>query len=100
MPMKAGFVGLVAPLVAAVLITGSSAFAEASPTTEARPAKNWTPPPQKIRAQVLSDQIMAAHPELLSVTFHGVPPGLDGVYTMYAGSYPERIGNSDDPDDI
>ena len=63
-------------------------------------AKNWTPPAQKIYAQVISDQIMAEHPELLSVTFHGVPPGTTGVYTMFAGSYPERIGNPDDPDDI
>ena len=62
--------------------------------------KNWTPPQTKIYAQVLSDQTMAAHPELLSVTIHGVPPGLSKVYTMFAGSYPDRIGNADDPDDI
>ncbi|MFC5489549.1 hypothetical protein [Dokdonella soli] len=48
----------------------------------------------------MSDQIIAAHPDLLNVTFHGVPPGLKEVYTMFAGSYPERIGNPDDPDDI
>lgn len=64
------------------------------------PAKNWTPPPQKIYAQKLADETMAKHPELLSVTLHGVPPGLDNAYTMFAGSYPERIGNPDDPDDI
>jgi hypothetical protein len=62
--------------------------------------KNWTAPAKKIYAQSLSDQIMAAHAELISVTFHGVPPGLDKVYTMFAGSFPERIGNVDDPDDI
>lgn len=65
-----------------------------------KPAKNWTPPPHKIYAQQLSDEIMATHPELLSVTFHGVPPGLSKVYTMFAGSYPDRIGNPDDPDDV
>ena len=43
---------------------------------------------------------MRAHPELLSVTLHGVPPGMHDAYTMFAGSYPDRIGNSDDPDDI
>ena len=43
---------------------------------------------------------MAEHPELLSVTFHGVPPGMEKVYTMFAGSFPERIGNPDDPDDV
>jgi hypothetical protein len=62
--------------------------------------KNWTPPTTKIYAQKLSDEIMAAHSELLSVTFHGVPPGQTDTYTMFAGSYPDRIGNADDPDDI
>jgi hypothetical protein len=62
--------------------------------------KNWSPPATKIYAQQLSDETMKAHPELLSVTLHGVPPGLRDVYTMFAGSYPDRIGNPDDPDDI
>ena len=63
-------------------------------------SKNWTPPAAKIYAQALSEQIMASHPELLSLTFHGVPPGLSKVYTMFAGSYVDRIGNPDDLDDI
>jgi hypothetical protein len=79
-------------LAAALAFGASAALAET--------AKNWTPPAQKIYAQMLSDQTMARHPELLSVTFHGVPPGMHDVYTMYAGSYPDRIGNPDDPDDI
>jgi hypothetical protein len=62
--------------------------------------KNWTPPAYKIYAQTVSDEIMAAHPELISVTLHGVPPGLKDVYTMFAGSFPDRIGNPDDEDDI
>jgi hypothetical protein len=62
--------------------------------------KNWTPPAAKIYAQKLSNEIMAAHPELISVTFHGIPPGQTDTYTMFAGSYPDRIGNADDPDDI
>jgi hypothetical protein len=62
--------------------------------------KNWTPPAHKIYAQTLSEQLMANHPELLSITFHGVPPGLSKVYTMFAGSYVDRIGNPDDPDDV
>ena len=70
-----------------------------SPAAAEKP-KNWTPPPYRIYAQTLSDQIMAQHPELLSVTFHGVPPGMSKVYTMFAGSYPDRIGNPDDPDDV
>jgi hypothetical protein len=67
---------------------------------QSAPKKNWVAPAAKIYAQVLSDETMAKHPELLSVTFHGVPPGEHDVYTMFAGSYPERIGNPDDPDDI
>lgn len=67
---------------------------------QAEGGKNWKPPAQKIYAQKLSDEIMAAHPDLQSVTFHGTPPGERDIYTMFAGSYPERIGNADDPDDI
>lgn len=62
--------------------------------------KNWTPPAYKIYAQQLSDDTMKANKDLLSVTIHGVPPGTTDVYTMFAGSYPDRIGNKDDPDDI
>ena len=72
----------------------------ATPPAAAAKTKNWTPPAARIYAQGLSDQIMAQHRELLSVTFHGTPPGASGIYTMFAGSYPERIGNPDDPDDI
>lgn len=61
--------------------------------------KNWHAPPGKILGQQLVDQLMAGHPELLSITLHGVPPGTR-VHTMFAGSFPERIGNADDPDDI
>jgi len=76
------------------------AAALSAQTPAAKPAKNWTPPPYKMQVQTLSEQIMAAHPELISVTFHGVPPGLKDVYTMFGGSYPDRIGNPDDDDDI
>jgi hypothetical protein len=62
--------------------------------------KNWTPPSHKIYGQKLSDETMTQHPELLSITLHGTPPGMSEVYTMFAGSFPERIGNADDPDDI
>jgi hypothetical protein len=73
------------------------ALAHAAPE---KPRKNWTPPASKIYAQKLADEIMAHHPELISVTFHGVPPGMQDAYTMFAGSFPDRIGNADDPDDI
>lgn len=83
-------------LIAPALLALSSAPASAA---EAR-AKNWQAPAGEIRAQALSNVIMARHPELLSVTLHGTPPGATGVYTMFAGSYPDRVGNPDDPDDI
>jgi hypothetical protein len=65
------------------------------------PGKNWKAPAHRIYAQKLSDRIVKQHPELISVTFHGVPPdAAPKTYTMYAGSFPERIGNIDDPDDV
>lgn len=85
--------------IAAAAGLGLAAVAGAQ-TAPSAPAKNWTPPATKIYAQQLSDETMRAHPELLSVTLHGVPPGMTDAYTMFAGSYPERIGNPDDPDDI
>jgi hypothetical protein len=88
-------------LAAALLCFSSSSWAaETAPAAPAKKAKNWTAPAARIRAQALADEVMARHPELISVTFHGVPPGLDKVYTMFAGSFPDRIGNPDDPDDI
>jgi hypothetical protein len=91
-----------AALCSSVVFHGSvvRATGQASAPPPSTAPKNWTPPAYKIYAQKLSDEIMAKHPELISVTFHGVPPGLSKVYTMFAGSFPERIGNSDDPDDI
>lgn len=63
--------------------------------------KNWAAPTQKIYAQQLADRVLAAHPELISVTLQGNPPGAPaGTYTMFAGSFPERIGNACDPDDV
>ncbi|MBN8886161.1 MAG: hypothetical protein J0I77_10600 [Rudaea sp.] len=84
---------------AALLAAPASSFAQA-PAAAAEKKKNWTPPAHKIYAQTLSEQVMAAHPELLSLTFHGVPPGQKEVYTMFAGSFPDRLGNADDPDDV
>lgn len=69
-------------------------------TSAATAEKNWTPPGYRIHGQILSDESMSANPDPLSIALHGVPPDLTGVYTMFAGSFPERIGNADDPDDI
>src|SRR5258708_19318800 len=76
------------------------ALAVAASGAGAQPKKNWTAPAHKMHGQQLCDETMAKHPELISVTLHGVPPGLEKVYTMFAGSYPDRIGNADDPDDV
>src|ERR1700730_15523289 len=82
------------------LVTAATAAVDVAAPSAAVKAKNWSQPAHKIYAQTLSEEIMAAHRELISVTFHGVPPGMKDVYTMFAGSYPDRIGNPDDPDDI
>jgi hypothetical protein len=82
------------------LAAAATSAVDASAPPAAAKAKNWTQPVHRIYAQTLSDEIMAAHHELISVTFHGVPPGMKDVYTMFAGSYPDRVGNPDDPDDI
>jgi hypothetical protein len=84
----------------AAAVTGFVALGSAASTAGDAPAKNWTAPAHKIYGQKLSDETMAKHPELLSITLHGAPPGMADVYTMFAGSFPERIGNPDDPDDI
>lgn len=82
--------------VAAAAVEFSVATAAAPPEHP----KNWTAPAGKIYAQKLVDEIMATHAELISATLHGVPPGQTDTYTMFAGSFPDRIGNADDPDDI
>ena len=97
--MSAIAVGACVALGSTAPAARSTGPATQAPAAPAKP-KNWTAPSHKIYAQKLSDDIMAKHPELISVTFHGVPPGMDKVYTMFAGSFPERIGNPDDPDDI
>lgn len=97
-----------AVLALSLCLTGASlahaADSAATPPASApapAKAKNWTAPAGKLYVQTLTEQIMAAHPELISVTFHGVPPGAaPGTYTMFGGSYLERIGNADDPDDV
>jgi hypothetical protein len=87
-------------VVVALLGVGAALAASSGACAAPEHPKNWSAPAARIYAQKLSDEIMAAHPELISVTFHGVPPGRTDTYTMFAGSYPDRIGNADDPDDI
>lgn len=84
----------------ATLLGASLALVNVAHAAPEMHKKNWTAPAGKIYAQKLADEIMARHPELNSVTLHGVPPGMHDSYTMFAGSFPDRIGNEDDPDDI
>jgi hypothetical protein len=82
-------------------MTASLALFAASLTHAADgPPKNWTAPLYKIRAQKLADEIIATHPELSSVAFHAVPPGLTEVHTTIAGSHHEHIGSPDHFDEI
>jgi hypothetical protein len=92
----AAVIGISPALIATPAQAQATAPAPASPAKR----KNWTPPQHKRYAQKLADEILAKHPELISVTLQGVPPGQDKIYTMFAGSFPERIGNASDPDDI
>jgi hypothetical protein len=62
--------------------------------------KNWKAPAHKMVAQTVVDDVMTKHPELLSMTFHGAPPATKGIYTMFAGSFPERIGKVSSADDV
>lgn len=63
--------------------------------------KNWVGPQSRIHAQALVDELIAKHPEIMSITIHAVPPGQpEGAYTMIAGSFPDRIGNESSPGDI
>jgi hypothetical protein len=87
--------------IAVTLSVAGSLLAADTPVAAPAKKKNWAAPAQKIYAQQLADRILAAHPELISVTLQGNPPGAaKDVYTMFAGSFPERIGNACDPDDV
>lgn len=63
--------------------------------------KNWRGPAKKIKAQAIVDKLIAGHPEIMSITMHAVPPGQPtDAYTMIAGSFPDRVGNTSSPGDI
>lgn len=70
-----------------------------APSTPNTP-KNWAGPQQKILAQSIVDELIAKHPEVMSITIHATPPGETDIYTMIAGSFPDRIGNTSSPGDV
>ncbi len=89
------------PALVCAVVLAAGALHAAAPAAAPVKRKNWTAPAHKIQAQVLADKILAAHPELISITLQGHPPGAaKDVYIMFAGSFPERIGNACDPDDV
>lgn len=70
-----------------------------APSTPDTP-KNWAAPDYKNFAQKLVDELIAGHPEIMSITIHATPPGMDDkVFSMVAGSFPDRIGNESSPGD-
>jgi len=99
-PLTIGPMMTFAKIALAAALATSVALPPTMAWSQDKPKKNWTAPAQKIYGQKLAEQAMKKHPELLSITLHGVPPGEKDVYTMFAGSYLDRIGNADDPDDI
>lgn len=68
-----------------------------APSTPDTP-KNWVAPKYKIHAQALVDKLAASHPEVESITIHAIPAGMKD-YTMIAGTFPDRIGNTSSPGD-
>jgi hypothetical protein len=97
-PLRSGVLAIALCISSSIAVCLVGAVAAAP---EPEKPKNWTPPAAKLFVQTLTEQVMAAHSEIISVTFHGVPPGAaPKTYTMFGGSYPERIGNPDDPDDV
>lgn len=111
MTRKFSFVSMA--LGAALLAAGStSAIAAAPAATVAKEEipraastpgtpKNWRGPAQPIKAQAIVDRLIKGHPEIMSITMHAVPPGQAAeAYTMIAGSFPDRIGNTSSPGDI
>lgn len=79
-------------LTAMCCLPAAMAAAQTATVGSAPVIKNWAAPSYKMFSQTLVDETMAQHPELLSLTLQGEPPGHKGINTMFAGSFPERIG--------
>lgn len=100
--MKFAIKGLMLAVLAATSATAlsSSVAAQEIPRAASTPdtPKNWVAPKFKNNAQALVDKLYAAHPELESITIHAIPKGMKN-YTMIAGTFPDRIGNTSSPGD-
>ena len=83
-----------------VALPGAAWGADEIPRAASTPntPKNWVGPKGKIHAQKIVDELAAQHPELVSMTIHAIPAGMSD-YTMIAGTFPDRIGNTSSPGD-
>lgn len=83
----------------ATAATASNEIPRAASTPQT--PKNWRAPAYKIKAQAIVDRLIATHPEIMSITIHALPAGQPAdAYTMIAGSFSDRIGNTSSPGDI
>lgn len=89
-----------AALGLACLTAGAQAPAGGASVGTVPVLKNWTAPDYKMASQALVDSTFAKHPELLSLTLQGEPPGHKGIHTMFAGTFPERIGKMSSDVDV
>lgn len=87
--------------MAAPVASAAASQGQAIPRAPSTPntPKNWLGPQHRILAQALVDELAASHPELVSITMHAVPAGMTD-YTMIAGTFPDRIGNTSSPGDV
>ena len=90
----AALMAAASPLFAATAVGQEIPRAPSTPDTP----KNWVAPKYKIHAQALVDKLAASHPEIESITIHAIPAGMKD-YTMIAGTFPDRIGNTSSPGD-
>lgn len=88
---------------ATILAIAPAAIAQEIPRAASTPTtpKNWRGPAHKIKAQAIVDKLIASRKDIMSITMHALPAGQPAdAYTMIAGSFPDRIGNTSSPGDV
>jgi len=76
------------------------AEAQAAPAAEAPIVKIWQAPAYHTLAQAVIDDVWSKwKDEMLGITFHAKPAGMD-KYAMIAGTWPDRIGKASAEEDI
>ena len=95
--------GLIRTFLGMAFVVGTTAGAAAQAAPPAAPpamVKIWNPPPYRTLAQAVIDRVWERHKdEMVGITFHAVPPGIDR-YAMIAGTYEGRVGKASAEDDI